>query len=154
MSLHSRKTCTAILWLGLLAMAAFWSCGFSSSREDAAEIMARYFAAIEKQDYPAAMVFYAATFFKETSRDAWEKELQGYNRQLGDLERFEAVRWNVKKHVGANSGTFVQVVYQTRYTRHSALEKFILKKTDADFRIIAHRIEVRGAPKKGRTEFI
>jgi len=128
-------------------------CGFSSSKEAVAEVMTQYFAAIEARDYPAAMDFYAETFFKDASRDAWEAQLHKYNRELGDLESYEAVNWNVKKNVGANAGTFVQVVYKTDYSRHPAVEKFILKKAAAGFRIIAHRIDAKDMP-KGKTEFI
>ena len=129
------------------------SCGFSDSKEAVAEVMTRYFTAIEAQDYPAAMDFYAETFFKEASRETWEAHLHNTNRQLGDLESYEAVNWNVKKNVGANAGTFVQVVYKTRYSRHPAVEKFILKKAAEGFRIIAHRIDAKNLP-KGKTEFI
>lgn len=128
-------------------------CGFSSSKEAVAEVMTQYFTAIEARDYPAAMDFYAETFFKDASRDAWEAQLHKYNRELGDLESYEAVNWNVKKNVGANAGTFVQVVYKIDYSRHPAIEKFILKKAAAGFRIIAHRIDAKDMP-KGKTEFI
>jgi len=139
------------LLLSLLLLLS--SCGFSASKEDVAEVMTQYFSAIEARDYPAAMDYYAEAFFKDASRDAWEAQLQKYNRQLGDLESFEAVNWNVKKNVGANAGTFVQVVYKTHYSRHPAVEKFILKKADAGFRIIMHRIDAKDLP-KGKTEFI
>jgi hypothetical protein len=141
--------------IGLLLMLLllFASCGFSASKEDVTEVMTHYFTAIEARDYPAALDYYAASFFKDASRDAWEAQLQKYNRQLGDLESFEAVNWNIKKNVGANAGTFVRVVYKTRYSRHPAEEKFILKKGTAGFRIIAHRIDAKALP-RGKTEFI
>jgi hypothetical protein len=139
------------LLLSLLLLLS--SCGFSASKEDVTEVMTQYFTAIEAQDYLAAMEYYAASFFKEASREAWEAQLQKYNRQLGDLESFEAVNWNVKKNVGANAGTFVQVIYKTHYSRHPAVEKFILKKAAVGFRIIAHRIDAKALP-KGKTEFI
>jgi hypothetical protein len=146
--MHSR---TGGLLLSLLLLLS--GCGFSSSQEAAAEVMGQYFAAIEAQDYPSAMAFYAEAFFKDSSREAWEAQLRHYNRQLGDLQSFEAISWNVKKHAGANAGTFVRVVYRTRYSRHPAVEQFILKKTDADFRIIAHRLDAKDAP-GGKTQFI
>ncbi len=149
MPLPNRATLLAGLWLVLLI-----GCGFSSSRDAASETMGRYFTAIEAQDYPAALACYAEAFFEKTSRNAWERKLRGYNRQLGSLERFEAMSWNVKKHVGANGGTFVQVVYKTAYSRHPATEMFMLQKGEEGFRIIAHRLEVKGAPKQGETEFI
>ena len=148
------KTTMAGLWKGLLILMLLGGCGFSGSREDAAEIMKHYFTAIEAQDYQAAMAYYAEAFFEKTSRDQWEAKLQGYNRQLGDLEQYEAMSWNVKKHVGVGGGTFVQVIYKTRYSRHPAMEKFILQEGDLGFRIIAHRVQVKGAPKEGKTEFI
>ena len=129
------------------------SCGFSDSREAAAEVMEQYFAAIEGQDYPSAMACYADSFFKDSSRQAWEAQLRRYNHQLGDLESHEAVSWNVKKHAGANAGTFVRVVYRTHYSRHPALEQFILKKAQAEYRIIAHRIQAEAMP-QGETQFI
>lgn len=129
------------------------SCGFSASREDAAEVMTHYFRAIEARDYPAAMDYYAEAFFKNASREAWEAQLRKYNRQLGDLESFKAVNWNVKKNVGTNAGTLVQVVYKTDYSRHPAVEQFILKKAAAGFRIIAHRIDAKDLP-RGKTELI
>jgi hypothetical protein len=144
----NRKIGLLLLLLLLLA-----SCGFSASKEDVTEVMTHYFTAIEARDYPTAMDYYAASFFKDASRDAWEAQLQQYNRQLGDLESFEAVNWNIKKNVGANAGTFVQVVYKTHYSRHPAVEKFILKKAAAGFRIIAHRIDAKALP-RGKTEFI
>jgi hypothetical protein len=129
------------------------SCGFSASKEAVGEVMAQYFKAIEAQDYPSAADFYAPAFFKNTSRDAWEAQLQTYRRHLGDLESFEAVNWKVKKNVGAHAGTFVQVVYKTRYSRHPAMERFILKKADQGFRINAHRLHADALP-KGKTQFI
>ncbi len=142
-----------LIWLTLLLF--LMGCGFSSSREDAAEIMEMYFAAIEGQDFQAAMAFYAETFFKESSRKSWESKLKGYNRQLGNLESYEAISWKVKKNMGANAGTFVQAVYRTRYSRRPAVEQFILKKADAGFQIIAHRIEAKEVGKgKGKTEYI
>ena len=141
--------------IGLLL--ALWlllsSCGFSDNRVAVAEVMTQYFTAIEARDYPAAMDFYAEAFFKNTTRDAWEAQLHKYNRQLGHLESFEAVNLNVKKKMGANAGTFVQVVYKTEYARHPAVEKFILKKAAVGFRIIAHRIDAKHLP-QGKTEFI
>jgi Protein of unknown function (DUF4019) len=138
----------------LLSLALLLSnCGFSDSKEAVGEVMAQYFKAIEARNYPSATDFYAPAFFKTTSRDAWESQLQTYNRQLGDLEFFEAINWKVKKNVGANAGTFVQVVYKTRYSRHPALEQFILKKADKGFRIIAHRVDAKALP-KGKTQFI
>lgn len=137
------------LILALLAT----GCSFSASREAAEEAMADYFAAIERRDYAAAMDVCADSFFKDVSREAWEARLAGTTRRLGDLQSYEAVSWNVKKSVGANGGTFVQVIYQTRYTRRPAVEQFILKKADGDFRIIAHRIDARDLP-QGKTHFI
>lgn len=129
------------------------SCGFSASKEAVGEVMVQYFTAIEAHDYPSAADFYAPSFFKDTSRDAWEAQLQTYNRHLGDLESFEAVNWKVKKNVGAHAGTFVQVVYKTRYSRHPAVERFVLKKADQGFRIIAHRVDAKALP-KGKPQFI
>jgi len=143
------RTCGLLLVLLLLLS----GCGFSDSRDAAANVMEQYFAAIEGQDYPAAMAFYADSFFRESSRQDWEAQLRRYNRQLGDLESHEALSWNVKKHVGAKAGTFVRVVYKTRYSRHPALEQFILKKTRDAYRIIAHRIQAEGVP-QGETQFI
>ena len=140
--------------IGLLMLLLVLSgCGFSSSKEDAAEVMTQYFAAIQAQDFPEAMAYYAETFFKETSRETWEDQLHRYNRRLGNLESFEAVNWNVKKNVGTNAGTYVQVIYKTTYARHQAVEKFILKKAAAGFRIIVHRVEARGIP-KGKSQSI
>jgi hypothetical protein len=149
---HATMRCAGF-WIGLLLM-LLGGCGFSGSREDAAEIMEHYFTAIEARDYHAATAYYAAAFFEKTPRDRWEATLQGYNRELGDLEHYAAVRWNVKKHVGVDGGTFVQVTYKTSYSRHPATETFILQKGDAGFRIIAHRVQAKGAPKGGKTEFI
>lgn len=137
----------------LVLLLVLSGCGVSGSKDDAAEVMTQYFAAIEARDYPAAMAYYAENFFKETSRDAWEAQLHRYNRRLGNLESFEAVNWNVKKNVGVNAGTYVQVIYKTIYARHPAVEKFILKKVAAGFRIVVHRVEARGVP-KGKTESI
>lgn len=142
------RTCGLLLILLLLS-----SCGFGDSRKAAEQMMGQYFAAIEAQDYSSAMGFYAETFFKDASRGDWEAQLRRYNRQLGDLESFEAVSWNIKKHVGGNGGTLVRVVYKTRYARHPAVEHFILKKAEADFRIIAHRIDAAVMP-QGETHFI
>ena len=139
------------LWLVLGLLMS--GCGFSASREAAAKTMARYFEALKQHDYAAALAVYADSFFKDVSREAWEVRLEDYMRQLGDLQRYEAVRWNVKKHVGANAGTFVKVVYNTRYARQPAVEQFILKKADGDFVIIAHRIEAKSLP-RGETHFI
>lgn len=138
-------------WLVLALLTT--GCGFSASREQAAETVARYFEALEQRDYTAALAVYADSFFREVSREAREAQLEGYTRQLGDLQAYEAVRWDVKKHVGANAGTFVKVVYKTRYSRQPAVEQFILRKADGDFVIISHRIEARNLP-KGRTHFI
>jgi hypothetical protein len=143
------RRCGLLLTL-LLVMSG---CGFSDSREAAAEVMEQYFAAIEGQDYLSATAFYADGFFKESSRQDWEDQLRRYNRQLGDLESYEAVSWNVKKHVGANAGTFVRVVYRTHYSRHPALEQFILKKAQTEYRIVAHRIQAEAMP-RGETQFI
>lgn len=129
------------------------SCGFGDSRKAAEQVMGEYFAAIEAQDYASAMGYYAETFFREASRGDWEAQLRRYNRELGDLESFEAVSWNIKQRVGSNGGTLVQVVYKTRYSRHPAVEQFILKKAEADFRIIAHRIQAAEMP-RGETQFI
>lgn len=154
MTLPNRATLLAGLWLVFGIPVPLAGCGFSSSRDAASETMGRYFTAIETQDYPAAMACYAEVFFEKTPRNSWERKLRDYNRQLGNLERFEAMSWNVKKHVGANGGTFVQVVYKTSYSRHPAVEMFVLQKGEEGFRIIAHRVEVKGAPKQGETEFI
>jgi hypothetical protein len=115
--------------------------------------MDQYFAAIQAQDYPAAMALCADAFFQNTSRAIRQAELKGYQRRFGDLQSFEAISWNVQKKVGANAGTLVQIVYRTRYSRHPAVERFVLKKAEAGFRIIAHRLEVKGMP-KGKPEFI
>lgn len=138
-------------WLILTLLAA--GCGFSASREAAAETMARYFAAVERQDYPAALAVCADSYFESISREAREAELADNARRLGDLLSYEAVSWNVKKNVGARAGTFVKVVYKTRYSRQPAVERFILKKADGDFAIIAHQIEAANLP-RGRTHFI
>ena len=142
------QSCTGMMILLLLT-----SCGFSDSRDEAAEVMNRYFAAIEVQDYTVAMDLYADAFFRDTSRDAWEAQLRSYRRLLGDLESFEAISWNVKKNVGVKAGTFVRVVYRTRYSRHPAMEQFILKKADEGFRIISHRLDAEKAP-GGKTQFV
>ena len=147
-AMRRRRMAGAIVLATLLA-----ACGFSGSREAASEVMARYFDAIQNRDYTAAVEVYADSFFRDSSRETWEAQLEGYTRQLGDLEFYEAVSWNVKKHVGANAGTFVRIVYRTRYTRQPAVEQFILKEADAGFRIIAHRIEARNLP-QGETFFI
>ena len=136
------------VWLILMLAAA--GCGFSASREAAADAMSHYFEAVERHDYAAALAVYADSFFRDTSREAWEAQLEGYNRRLGDLMSYEAVSWNVKKHVGANGGTFVKVIYKTRYSRQPAVEQFILKKADGDFVIIAHHIQAKALP-QGKT---
>jgi hypothetical protein len=138
-------------WLILALVVA--GCGFSASQEAAAESMARYFAAVERRDYAAALAVCADSFFEDTSREAREAELADHARRLGDLLSYEALSWNVKKNVGAKAGTFVKVVYKTRYSRQLAVERFILKKADGDFVIIAHQIEARNLP-RGETHFI
>jgi hypothetical protein len=143
------RTCGLLLTMLLLLA----GCGFSDSREGAAEVMEQYFTAIQEQDYPAAMAFYADAFFKDASRQEWEARLRHYNRQLGDLESYEAVSWNIQKHMGSNAGTFVRVIYKTRYSRHPAVEQFILKKMPEAYRIVAHRIQAEAMP-QGETQFI
>ena len=142
-----------IVGLGLILALLAAGCGFSANREAAAEAMSAYFAAIERRDYTAATAVYADSFFKDITREAWEAQLEDTTGRLGNLESYEAVSWNVKKHVGANAGTFVKVAYKTRYSRQPALEQFILKKVEGDFVIIAHRIEAKNLP-QGKTYFI
>ena len=145
------RACGALLTLLLLLS----GCGFSDSREAAAEVMEEYFTAIKGQDYASAMAFYADGFFADASRQEWEARLRQYNRRLGDLESYEAVSWNVQKHAGSNAGTFVRVIYKTSYSRHPAVEQFILKKMPDAYRIVAHRIQAEAMPQgEGETQFI
>ena len=143
------RTCGLLLALLLLLS----GCGFNDSRDAAAEVMTHYFTAIKGQDYPSALALYADAFFGETSRQEWEAQLRHYNRQLGDLESYEAVSWNIQKHAGSNVGTFVRVIYRTRYSRHPAVEQFILTKVQDAYRIVAHRIQPETVP-RGETQFI
>ena len=142
-----------IVGWGLILVLVAAGCGFSASREAAAEAMAGYFAAMERRDYTAAVAVYADSFFRDITREAWEAQLEGTTRQLGNLESYEAVSWNVKEHVGVNAGTFVKVIYKTHYSRQPAVEQFILKKADGGFVIIAHRIKAKNLP-QGKTHFV
>ena len=143
------RTCGLLLTMLLLLS----GCGFSDSRKAAAEVMEQYFTALKGQDFPSALACYADAFFEDTSRQEWEAQLRHYNRQLGDLESYEAVSWNIQKHAGSNVGTFVRVIYRTRYSRHPAVEQFILTKVQEDYRIVAHRIQAEAMP-QGETQFI
>jgi alkanesulfonate monooxygenase SsuD/methylene tetrahydromethanopterin reductase-like flavin-dependent oxidoreductase (luciferase family) len=138
-------------WLLLALLMA--GCGFSDSREAAAEVISRYFEAIGKRDYEEALTVFAETFFRDTAREARKAELEAHLRLFGDLESYKTVRWNVKKNVGANGGTFVQVTCKTRYSRQPAMEQFILKEAALGFRIIAHHIEAMNMP-RGETHYI
>ena len=145
---------TGLLALALIGFLLPASCGFSSSQEDAAGIMNHYFTALADQNYAGAVDYFADELLKKTSRPKWEAKLRGYNRQLGNLESFEAVSWNVQRKMGTDAMTLVKVVYQTRYSRRPAVETFILKKGDQGFQIVAHRMTIEDGPPEGRTDYI
>ncbi|MBV9127351.1 MAG: hypothetical protein JO117_04620 [Verrucomicrobia bacterium] len=128
--------------LGLLA-----GCHSIASGKAAAErTMQDFYEKLQQHDFDAALDAYAPDFFVKTSRPRWRKTLIAVQDQLGPLREARLARWSVETQLGTDEGTYLQLVYTTRYERFSAEETCRLKRAaDAGgFQIFTHEIRSAG----------
>ena len=142
------KAIKYMIALGLI-LAFFTGCGLSSftdPKDDAESTMAKVFELIQMRDYESTLNYYSQNFFGAVSEEEWIGLLEHVNEKLGDLESFELLNWNVEKKMGPATGTYVQLVYRTQYSRYEAQEEIVFQKEvrGPDLKIVGHHIKSRG----------
>jgi hypothetical protein len=120
--------------------------GFTEPKDDAESTMAEVFELIQLRDYESTLNYYSQTFFGAVSEDEWIGLLEHVNEKLGDLESYELLNWNVEKKMGPATGTYVQLVYRTQYSRYEAQEEIVFQKEvrGPDLKIVGHHIKSQG----------
>ncbi len=142
------KTIKTMIALGLI-LAFVTGCGLSSftdPKDDAESTMAEVFELIQVRDYESTLNYYSQNFFGVVSEEEWIGLLEHVNEKLGDLESYELLNWNVEKKLGPATGTFVQLVYRTQYSRYDAQEEIVFQKgvIGSDLKIVGHHIKSKG----------
>ena len=139
------KSMVYILTLSIIM--SFLACSSSTdSKQEAATTMSKVYDLIQEEAYESALDYYSAQFFQETSREKWSETLEHINSRLGSLMTYEVIGWKVKKNIGTGSGTYVQLTYETHYTKYVAKENIILFRElgASDFNILGHHIASDG----------
>jgi hypothetical protein len=110
-------------------------CSITEDKEDAERTMNTVFECIRYKDYQSTLQYYSDDFFEKTSRDQWVAMLEAVDEKLGDLDSWQLEGWKTTKLTGTNPGTYVELTYQTKYSKYDATETVTLKRTGAEFRV-------------------
>ena len=118
----------------------------TDSKQEAETTMAKVYDLIQEEAYESVLDYYSPKFFQETSREKWNEILQHINSRLGSLMTYEVIGSKVKNNIGTNSGTYVQLTYETHYTKYVAKENIVLFRElgTANFSILGHHIVSEG----------
>lgn len=99
----------------------------------------RFYAAIDQQDWDAALALYGPSFFAQHPRDAWRQELQSLRQELGPVRQrnMEFAQRDAKYRYDAYIFSFL-----VQYARGSTRELFtIYRAVDGEgLHIVAHKI--------------
>jgi len=150
-SIHRRPGRVLSFFIALFTTTLFIGCGFTAAKQSGEKVIANHFQAIRTNGYAAALTNYGAQFFAKTSSDEWAKTLERVGGKLGQFQNYTIVNWNVHKGAGTSgSGTTVRLTVNSRYSKYSAQEQFILFKgsNDPEFRILGHHISSDGLLKE------
>ena len=126
---------------------SFLACSSTTdSKLEAETTMAKVYDLIQEEAYESVLDYYSPQFFQQTSRVKWNEMLENINSTLGSLMTYEVIGSKVKKNIGAGSGTYVQLTYETHYTKYVAQENIILFRElgTSNFSILGHHIMSEG----------
>ncbi len=113
-------------------------------QRDAEKVVARHFDALATNGFTTALEDYGDRFFQHTTRSDWAQQLGQLGAELGTFNGYTVSRRTVTRTTGASGvDTKVSLLCDVNYSKGSAAEEFTLAKgrNDADYRIIAHKID-------------
>jgi hypothetical protein len=116
----------------------------SESQENAELTTNAVYEHIQNKDFQGVIGYYSSDFFSATTEDGFIEMLKLINEKLGDLQSWEQTSSYVSSQVGTNSGTYVQLTYETTYSKYEAVETINLKKYGSEFKITGHNFNSEG----------
>jgi hypothetical protein len=86
------------------------------SKNDVLSFMDTYFEEIKQNDFNKIESYYSETFYKNSSREAWEELFNKVHSIIGKLESTELESWNMKSMLATSgSGTTYTLIYKNKY---------------------------------------
>ncbi len=125
-------------------------CGAEDKQAKARAVAEGYLQAVKDKDPDKAMTFFAKTYFETRGRAGWKADLRLITTRLGALQSYSFRSWSWRTDfVPPDSGSHVTLQYNVKYTKHSAVETFIVLKPFArhDYKIVSHSIASEGLMK-------
>lgn len=124
--------------LGFLLFGLLWllsACMAPKPQEDVSTVVNQFYAALSQGDYPRAMSYYSADFFRNQTPEAWLKTL----KSLGKIEVVEVIQRQADTRF---SGKFYIIEFHTRHQGRPARETLTLVlSNDSDkIKIFGHKI--------------
>lgn len=130
-------------WMGLswVCLLLISGCSKTSTVESAMHTMDAFFQAVKSQNFEQAGGFFLDSATQ--SRQQWVDQLQEYQDKLGDLQSYTLQNKIINT---VYSGTRYTLTYKVKYSKHDAVETFILFEgvSEADTHIEVMRVQSAG----------
>ncbi len=135
-----------LLALVFLMAVTITGCSLVEDKSVAENVVKNYFELIKDKNFEKTLTLYSKQFFEKTKKEDWLQILKNINGKLGDLQKYELIRWNINKRVGTGSGTYFSLQYQVTYSKYPANESFTIfkKRRGSELRIVGHFINSQG----------
>ena len=125
-------------------------CGAGDKEVRARAVAEGYLKAVKEKNLDKAMSFFAKAYFETRSPASWKADLRLITTRLGTLQSYSlrSSSWRTD-FVPPDSGTQVTLQYDVRYSKHSAVETFLVLKpfTRTEYKIVSHSIASQGLMK-------
>ena len=115
------NTCYAATALSL-ALATTAGCSPLPDASRAQTLGEEYFRRLQRGNEQAIFALYSEKFYEATPREKWEQTFAKIHETLGEYEAHTLVNLQAKRMVGTNSGDYIVLLYDVRYSKRQAKE--------------------------------
>lgn len=126
---------------GLLAAVLFGACSMQQATgEEAQDVVRKFQAAFNAENYNLAMTLYGEEFFQVRSRDDWEAKLRQAREKLGELETSRLSETQINT---VYSGRQFLFVFENKYRNGNTSETMVLLQPvdSPDIKIVMHKFD-------------
>ncbi|MCB9799301.1 MAG: hypothetical protein H6757_00900 [Candidatus Omnitrophica bacterium] len=110
----------------IIALPFASGCGPGAKRNQAEDMIEKFYSAVKKQDFEKTADYFATAYFKRNSKREWIKQLTVESKKLGALKSYERTEWKLLKKLDEDKmvRTYVALQYKVQYELGSATETF------------------------------
>ncbi len=133
----------AVLCAGFGVAVLIGGCTFKEAERQAELVLVKHYAALSTNGYQAALTCYGQPFLASVGEKESLLQLTKLNETLGVYRGHSVLKWRTfKKLSGSGKGTYVELLCQVSYSKHSAREKYIFQEqpNHGGFKILQRQI--------------